>query len=153
MALCMRWHMVWSSTTICMRNLWQLPTGKGVPLGCHWLVCGSDNRGVLQGKLSKTTCIQKRTILPLFLYLSHIFCLLQNTSLDESIIVILEYTSSNCVKLLDHLSDPQSPHQPDIFEDFLRHMSDQSIAVLSASMCMGSLFVFLPLQEGKATQT
>src|SRR5882724_3294105 len=37
------------------------------------------------------------------------FGLLQNLSLDESIIVTLEYMPSKCVKLLDHLSDPQEP--------------------------------------------
>src|SRR5882724_5929087 len=51
----------------------------------------------------------KRIILPLFYLNAHIFGILQNPSLDESIIVILEYTSSNHVKLLDHLSDPQRP--------------------------------------------
>src|SRR5882724_8393780 len=51
----------------------------------------------------------KRIILPLFYLYAHIFGILQNPSLDESIIVILEYTSSNHVKLLDHLSDMQEP--------------------------------------------
>src|SRR5882724_3415784 len=37
------------------------------------------------------------------------FGLLQNLSLDKSIIVTLEYTPSKCVKLLDCLSDPQEP--------------------------------------------
>src|SRR5882724_6599190 len=37
------------------------------------------------------------------------FGILRNWSLDESITVTLEYMPSNCIKLLNHLSDLQEP--------------------------------------------
>src|SRR5882724_12608245 len=81
--------------------------------GCHSGVTGwsggSDNRGPWREMYIRLLVSPNRSS-----YLSSIstltsFGLLQNLSLDENIIVILEYTSSNHVKLLDHLSDPQEP--------------------------------------------
>jgi len=57
----------------------------------------------------------KIIILPLFYLYAHVFGLLQNLAPDECIIVILEYTSSNHVKLLDHLSD--------LLEHLINHIS------------------------------
>src|SRR5882724_2299003 len=49
----------------------------------------------LKENVYKTTCISKKNHLTLFYPNAHVFGLLQNLSPDESIIIILEYTSSN----------------------------------------------------------
>src|SRR5882724_2770846 len=95
-------------------------------MGCHSGVTRwsgvSDNRGPHRETYIRLLVSPKRSS-----YLSSISMLtsfgpLQNLSLDKSIIVILEYTSSNHVKLLDHLRSTGAAHQPDIFRDFLRHI-------------------------------
>jgi len=68
----------------------------------HWVFPLREN-------VYKTACISKKNHLTALYIYTHIFGLLQNPSWDESIIVMLEYTSSNHVKLLDCLSDPQEP--------------------------------------------
>src|SRR5882724_7720748 len=84
-------------------------------MGCHSGVTrcsgGSDNRGEGPHRETYTRLLvsPKEIILLLFYIYAHIFGLLQNLSMDESIIVILEYTSSNHFKLLDHLSELQEP--------------------------------------------
>ena len=82
----------------------------GCYLGVTGQSGGSDNRGLHRKNYIRLLVSWEKESS----YLSSIstltsFGLLQNPSLDKSIIVILEYTSSNHVKLLDHLSDPQEP--------------------------------------------
>jgi len=121
-----------------------VPMGTGYHLGVTGWSGGWDNRGP-QKNVYKAACISKQIILPLFSIYAHIFGLLQNLSLDESIIVTLEYMPLKGVKLLDCLSDLQEPLIYWIFSEIPSGTSSiRLIAVLSASMCMGSLFVFLP---------
>ena len=85
-------------------------TGNWVPLGATRCSCGSDNRGATQGlNIYLTACISKNNHLTSPLSLCSCLWSFKNPSLDKSIIIILEYTSSNHVKLLDHLSDPLEP--------------------------------------------
>jgi len=120
MALCMSG--TWSSHpnrqqyawTICGR-LWHIARARcpKQKQGVTWV---SPDAVVVQTigvpfkeNVCKTTCISKRIILPLFYLYTHIFGLLWKLSPDESISIILEYTSSNHVKLLDCLSDLLEP--------------------------------------------
>ena len=98
----------------------------------------------------------KRIILPLFYLYAHIFGLLWNPSLDISLIIILEYTSSNCVKLLDHLSDPQEPLinwiSSEVSSDVSPHPVNTCfifIHVHGISICIHSFLLY----KGKVTQT
>jgi len=72
--------------------------------------------------------------------------------LSESIIVILEYTSTKHVKLLDHRSDLQEPSSTSIFRDFLRHIIWTSWSLFYLHPHAWFLFVFLPFARRKATQ-
>ena len=106
------------NTTIHMGNLWEAVVHhqgwmSQWEMGCHSGVTGwsggSDDRG-----LHRETYIRPLVSPKTSSYLSSIsmlmsFGILQNQSWDKSIIVNLEYTSSNHAKLLDSLSDPQEP--------------------------------------------
>src|SRR5882724_1221892 len=72
------------------------------------------------------------------------FGLLQNPSLDKSIIVTLEYMPSNHVKLLDHLSDLQEPLINQISSDISSGTLSRPVnSCFICVTCTGSLFVFL----------
>ena len=78
----------------------------------------------LKENVYKATCI---SILSLFYLYAHVFGLLWNPSPDESIIIILEYTSSNHVKLLDCLSDPHEPLINHIYSEISSEASCQPV--------------------------
>src|SRR5882724_7283237 len=63
----------------------------------------------LKENIYKTTFISKNNHITSPLSLCSHHWSFKNPSPDESIIVILEYTSSNCVKLFYHLSDLPEP--------------------------------------------
>src|SRR5882724_98110 len=81
--------------------------------GCHMGVTrwsgGSDNKGPQRETYISPLVSPNKSSYLSFISTLTSFGFLQNPSLDESIIVIMEYTSSNCSNLLDHLSDLQEP--------------------------------------------
>ena len=86
----------------------------------------------------------KRIILPLFYINAHIFGLLWNPSPDGSILVILEYTSSNCVKLLDCLSDLQELLINHISSEISSDILSQPVNSCFICICVHGFSVWTP---------
>src|SRR5882724_2647889 len=106
--------MTFQWTTILTRNcgrLWHIIRAR-YP---NWKLSGTQvspdavvvqTIGVLfKENIYKTACISKNNNLTSPLSLCSLLLSFKTPSPEKSIIIILEYTSSNCVKLLDHLSD------------------------------------------------
>jgi len=125
-------------------------------MGCTQV---SPDRVVVQtigfrGNIYKAACISKTNHLTSLLHLGSHLLVLQNLSLDESIIVTLENAPLKHVKLLEHLQICMNLSSTGYLQRSPQaHHLDQLTTVLSASMCaVPHLHSFL-CKKGKILKT